>query len=268
MNKKFFGHLKTVLTHKMWVFYYCCKFGIPIRGVLHDMSKFSPTEFFESVKYYSGTRSPIDVCKEENGYSKAWLHHRGRNPHHYEYWTDNYDSGTISNPMPFECALEMLCDYLGAGRAYNKSLFTIEKETDWWLNKRKHANAMHQNTKSFIDTALYLLINKCHIDKETLRCAYHLIDMGINPVTTCLILQKYGPVRPRFELSEFKGFYTTGLSHHVSCIYEFGNFYYVDEDHNTWMNEFVFESDKIINENFILSRMRHAVERDQLEGDK
>lgn len=80
------NHLKTVLTHKKYVMKYCFKAGLYWQGIVHDLSKFSPTEFWESVKYYQGTRSPIDACKEENGMSLAWLHHKGRNKHHYEYW--------------------------------------------------------------------------------------------------------------------------------------------------------------------------------------
>ena len=72
------------------------------------MSKFSPIEFFESVKYYQGDRSPIDACKEENGYSAGWQHHKGRNPHHYEYWMDNFDEGGESLIIPKNYALELL----------------------------------------------------------------------------------------------------------------------------------------------------------------
>lgn len=86
-----FRHFKKVCTHKRWVFYYCCKVGIPFQGLVHDLSKLSPTEFWESVKYYQGTSSPIDACKKENGWSAAWMHHKGRNKHHYEYWQDNFD---------------------------------------------------------------------------------------------------------------------------------------------------------------------------------
>ena len=68
-----FRHFKKVCTHKHWVFYYCCKVGIPFQGLVHDLSKFSPTEFWESVKYYQGTSSPIDACKKENGWSAACL---------------------------------------------------------------------------------------------------------------------------------------------------------------------------------------------------
>lgn len=71
MKNKILGHFKTVCRHKYYVGKYCFIAGIPLRGILHDLSKFSPTEFIESIKYYQGTRSPIDACKEANGYSRA-----------------------------------------------------------------------------------------------------------------------------------------------------------------------------------------------------
>lgn len=78
--KNAFLHFKKICIHKYWVFYYCCKAGIPIQGVTHDLSKFSPTEFFESIKYYQGTSSPIDACKKVNGYSMAWFHRIAMHP--------------------------------------------------------------------------------------------------------------------------------------------------------------------------------------------
>ena len=92
MIKNLVLHFNLVNKHRFKVFKLCCKAGIPFRGLLHDLSKYSPTEFFESVKYYEGSYSPITNCKKENGYSKAWLHHKGRNKHHYEYWYDYSDT--------------------------------------------------------------------------------------------------------------------------------------------------------------------------------
>ena len=86
MNKVL-GHLKTVHMHRKYVRKFCFMCGLYYQGLVHDLSKYSPTEFGESIKYYTGTRSPIDVCKEKNDYSEAWFHHRGRNKHHYEYWS-------------------------------------------------------------------------------------------------------------------------------------------------------------------------------------
>lgn len=97
-----FKHFKKICIHKYWVFYYCCKAGIPLQGLVHDLSKFSTTEFWESVKYYQGTSSPIDACKKANGWSAAWMHHKGRNKHHYEYWQDNFDNGGNPIEMPMK----------------------------------------------------------------------------------------------------------------------------------------------------------------------
>lgn len=131
---RFFGHLSTVLTHKWWVFYYACKVGIPWQGLWHDMSKFSPVEFFEGVKYYTGTSSPINACKAANGgLSKAWLHHSGRNKHHWEYWYDVTQHK--ANYIPVKFIKEMLCDYLAAGRTYDKYSFSYQKEAEWWQNQ-------------------------------------------------------------------------------------------------------------------------------------
>ena len=144
-------HFKTIMTHKKWVLYYCHLCGITWRGIKHDLSKFSPTEFLESVRYYTGYRSPIEVCKEQNGVSLAWLHHKGRNDHHYEYWQDESDQGMVALDMPFECALEMLCDYLGAGRAYMGNSFTYKAEFEWFKKKLDQVNLkMHVHIKSFI----------------------------------------------------------------------------------------------------------------------
>ena len=150
-------HFNKICKHKWWVFYYCCKAGIPFRGFMHDWSKFSPTEFWESVKYYQGDRSPVDACKEDKGVSMAWMHHKGRNRHHYEYWMDNFDKGGQPVQMPYKDAVEMLCDYLGAGRAYMGKNFSYTAEYNWWLNKSEKSLAMHPNTRAFIHHVLIVL---------------------------------------------------------------------------------------------------------------
>ena len=152
-------HFKKICTHKRWVFHYCKIAGITWQGIIHDLSKFSPTEFCESVKYYQGTRSPIDACKEKNGWSAAWMHHKGRNKHHYEYWQDDFDHGGKALEMPYKYKVEMLCDFLGAGRAYYGKDFTYQKELDWWINKStNNPIAMHPKDKAFIDKWLRILV--------------------------------------------------------------------------------------------------------------
>lgn len=159
-------HLRTVLTHKYWVFYFARKLGIGWQGFWHDMSKFSPTEFLESIKYYTGTSSPIDECKKKNGYSVAWLHHKGRNPHHYEYWQDNFDRGGEPLQMPEKYVKEMICDYLAAGRAYMGKSFTFQSEWIWWQNKNKNNIAMHKANWNVVNTVLENL--STHFSNRTL----------------------------------------------------------------------------------------------------
>ncbi len=183
MKNKICGHLKTVCKHKYYVGKYCFLAGIPIRGILHDMSKFSPAEFIESIKYYQGNRSPIDACKEINGYSKAWLHHKGRNKHHYEYYQDNFDNGGSPLKMPFKDACELICDYLGAGRAYMGKNFSFEAEYNWWLNKISKPIAMHPQTQLFIENVLFLLRvhnnPKVTLNKKNLKRIYNIAEMNI-----------------------------------------------------------------------------------------
>lgn len=164
--KKTIGHLKTVLTHKWWVFYYACKLGIVWRGIKHDMSKFSPTEFWESVRYWTGTKSPIPVCKADKGYSLAWQHHKGRNPHHYEYWVDKLDRGGVAIKMPWKDLLELVADYLGAARAYLGKNFTLQGEADWWRNKRKENIKMNEETQDALSIIFgtFAIFNKVFLD--------------------------------------------------------------------------------------------------------
>ena len=81
-------HFKTITKHKIIVTKLCFRCGLIKQGLLHDLSKYSPIEFLSGVRYYQGYRSPIDREREVVGFSKGWLHHEGRNPHHWEYWID------------------------------------------------------------------------------------------------------------------------------------------------------------------------------------
>ncbi len=149
---KFFGHLKTIRIHRKWVRHYCRIAGIRWRGWKHDLSKYSPVEFLESARYWTGTHSPIDEAKRQKGYSRAWLHHRGRNPHHWAYWADNFSEGFVVHCMPMNDFVEMVCDFLAAGRAYNNDLFSYSSERAWWLHERDNgAKAMNEKNKKMLD---------------------------------------------------------------------------------------------------------------------
>ena len=113
----YYKHLKTVSKHKKYVAQACFKSGLYWQGLTHDLSKFSPVEFSASARHFQGNRSPIDAEKETNGYSIAWQNHKAKNKHHWQYWTD-FDKGTVfAVTMPQKYVAEMLCDWIGAGKA-------------------------------------------------------------------------------------------------------------------------------------------------------
>ena len=125
MNNNWWKHLKTINHHKWLVMKNCFRLGMYKQGLLHDLSKYSPTEFLVGVKYYQGNRSPNNAEREDKGYTSAWLHHKGRNKHHLEYWLD-YDlvnGGVTGMKMPVKYVVEMFCDRIAASRNYNKDAY-------------------------------------------------------------------------------------------------------------------------------------------------
>ena len=149
MNK-FINHFKTIVWHKYYVAAACFKCGLYKQGILHDLSKFSPIEFFTGVRYYTGVRSPIDVEKEIFGYSAAWMHHKSTNKHHWQYWTDFTNGKVIPVKMPAEYMVEMICDWVGAGKAYNKGQWTINTFKEWY-NRNKDNLVLHEQNRKFIE---------------------------------------------------------------------------------------------------------------------
>ena len=117
-----FKHLKTITEHKLAVMELCFRVGLIKQGLLHDLSKYSPEEFITGIYFYQGTRSPNAAEKMVRGYSVAWLHHKGRNKHHFEYWIDyaiDPTEGLVGMKMPLRYVLEMCCDRIAASKVYN-----------------------------------------------------------------------------------------------------------------------------------------------------
>lgn len=115
---KLWNHFKTINKHKYYVMKLCFRCGLYKQGLLHDLSKYSFTELKTGAKYYSGKRSPNAIERETLGYSKAWLHHKGRNKHHWEYWVDFAGSGVVPAKMPIKYVVEMFCDRVAATMVY------------------------------------------------------------------------------------------------------------------------------------------------------
>ena len=157
----FSAHLRTVMRHRRLVRQYCFKLGLYWQGLTHDLSKFSPTEFCRSIKYYQGYRSPNDQERLENGVSLSWLHHKGRNRHHFEYWIDYcltpgggvYIGGC---KMPKKYVAEMFCDRIAACRVYQGDKYTDASAYDYYLRSRGHA-PIHEETRALLGRWLLML---------------------------------------------------------------------------------------------------------------
>lgn len=166
--KRLFGHFRTITKHRHKVIANCAKAGILWQGLRHDLSKYTPTEFVPGVKYYTGKRSPNEGEREEYGYSKAWMHHKGRNRHHYEYWLDYTATGKrgeiVPVPMPDRYIAEMLADRIAASKIYSGNSYTDDAPLKYYLKGSEHA-PLHPYTREILERFLYMLAEKG--EKET-----------------------------------------------------------------------------------------------------
>lgn len=156
---KFFGHLKTITRHRHLVMKFCFKAGIGFQGLFHDLSKYSCVEFWSGVKYYTdGSQSPNNGQRKKYGYSKAWLHHKGRNKHHFEYWVDILGSQKEIRfcKMPLNYVKEMFCDRLAATKIYLKDAYTQYAPLEYYL-ARNEENYMHKDTANLLQKLLIML---------------------------------------------------------------------------------------------------------------
>lgn len=87
-------HFQTITKHKIYVMRECFRVGLYRQGLLHDLSKYSWTEFRIGCRYLPGNTNPEQCRAGRKRIFIAWLHHKGRNKHHYEYWIDyNVNAG-------------------------------------------------------------------------------------------------------------------------------------------------------------------------------
>lgn len=159
---KAWQHFKTITYHKYLVCKGCFKIGLYKQGLLHDMSKYSFTEFRVGAKYFQGDRSPNNAEREDIGYSSAWLHHKGRNKHHYEYWIDySYmaEKGIVPVPMPDKYIAEMMMDRIAASKVYKKDEYTDSSPLEYFLAGRDPA-PMHEYTRDKLQEMLTMLANE------------------------------------------------------------------------------------------------------------
>ncbi len=152
-------HFQTITKHKILVMQECFRVGLYRQGLLHDLSKYGWTEFRVGCRYYQGTRSPNNAEREDKGYSSAWLHHKGRNKHHYEYWLD-YDSHgegkLVGMKMPVRYVVEMFMDRIAACKVYKGAAY---KDSDplIYYNSGKAGDMMHKDTRKLLEKLLHML---------------------------------------------------------------------------------------------------------------
>jgi hypothetical protein len=148
MNKwqRFWGHLRTVHKHRKMVRKLCFKCGLYWQGLTHDLSKYSHTEFWNGVKYFTGTASPHIGERKVKGYSDAWLHHHNRNKHHAEYWVDIVDGKSAPIEMPLKYLAEMICDRVAASMIYLGDKYTDSAPFDYFKSHLDE-NQFHEDTK-------------------------------------------------------------------------------------------------------------------------
>lgn len=155
----FWDHLKTVHRHRALVREHCFRLGLYWQGLTHDLSKYSPVEFWAGVRYFQGDHSPNDQQRKEDGYSAAWLHHKGRNRHHFEYWTDYQrdGSGIGGVEMPAKYVAEMFCDRLAASKVYRGADFDPGDPYKFFLRGQNKRLLLHPATSALLETILVKL---------------------------------------------------------------------------------------------------------------
>ena len=167
--KNLIGHFCTITKHRHLVIRHCCKAGIFWQGLLHDLSKYSLTEFIPGVRYYAGgRRSPNEIEREIYGHSKAWMHHKGRNRHHFEYWCDYnpVEKRMMPVKMPNRFLVEMVCDRIAASKIYAKEKYTDAFPLQYFL-RGKPSRSIHPETSEELEKILRMLAEQG--EKETFR---------------------------------------------------------------------------------------------------
>lgn len=178
---KAWNHFKTITYHKLLVAEGCFRAGLYRQGILHDLSKYSPSEFIVGARYYQGTRSPNNAEREERGYSAAWMHHKGRNKHHFEYWTDYSNvpeerGQVVPVPMPDRYVAEMIMDRIAASKVYKGKEYTDASPLEYYFQGRAR-KLIHPKTAETLERMLRLLAEEGE-DKTFARIRRELVRPG------------------------------------------------------------------------------------------
>ena len=153
------NHFSTITRHRNLVRKHCFQIGLYWQGLTHDLSKYSPEEFWTGVRYYQGNRSPNAAERETVGYSRAWLHHKGRTKHHYEYWIDissHKEEGLVGNKMPLRYVAEIVCDRIAACEVYKGKAYTSAAPLEYYEYTKNYIT-IHPQTRALLEKLLHML---------------------------------------------------------------------------------------------------------------
>lgn len=173
-------HFITITKHRHAVIRNCFKAGIGWQGLGHDLSKYSLTEFIPSARFYTGKGSPTEGERQTYGYSAAWMHHQGRNRHHFEYWYDYHPETRKMSPvkMPARYTTEMFCDRIAASKIYMKERYTDASPLGYFEHG-KGRYMMHPETARELEALLRVLAVKG--EKAAFAAARQYVKTGIAP---------------------------------------------------------------------------------------
>lgn len=164
--QSFFGHLKTVHLHRKEVRRCCFACGLYWQGLIHDLSKYSFVELNESIRFYNGQHSPYNEVKKQYGFAYGWLHHKGRNRHHWEYWFDVQNGKYVAIEMPYRYLIESVCDRVAACKTYEKENYT-QRSALTYYETRQERYLMHPTTSQKLYQLLKLIAEQG--EEETFR---------------------------------------------------------------------------------------------------
>ncbi len=158
-------HIKTINHHKKLVMQGCFRLGLYWQGLTHDLSKYTWPELRIGIRYYMNDQSPHNGERREYGYSTAWLHHKGRNRHHAEYWIDYTadpdpeDRHVAGMKMPVRYVIEMFVDRISASKNYRRDKYKDSDPLEYY-EKRKSYMVVHEDTRKQLEILLHMLAEK------------------------------------------------------------------------------------------------------------
>jgi hypothetical protein len=152
------AYLKYLLRHKWFVLLACWRLGVPLRrALIHDWSKFTPSEFGPYKRYFFDRKDEfkagkLDPNKVSADFDRAWNHHQKANKHHWDYWVMPGDkiSQPRPIPMPETYVAEMVADWMGAGRAKTGSW-----DMEEWVCQNAPNMHLHPKTAQTVRELLF-----------------------------------------------------------------------------------------------------------------